>query len=438
MIRTTDNNGGEELLKLDASYCSDLDEIANRSLKVLAKDYPDLLVFPRHLGQYKDDIEKSYIFSLYDSKLTTYNTMGFIGRNKTQLTIASRFAKDDMHDFFLHYMLSKVLSLNIVNLDTATNRDNVENFLPYLFPAYLRRALSQGVFKEYCIHEYNNENVNGTIDIPRHIRLNFPFNGKISYNVREYSFDNSITELIRHTIEYLKTTDIGNSILTRDQTMRYDIQKIIRYTPSYNKNERKKIINKNKKPLRHPYFVEYLPLQRLCLQILSRWKISFGTDKDRIHGLLFNGAWLWEEYLNTILKDHFKHPRNKTKEGKDHLFISSEGAPCQEIYPYFIGKNNGTIADAKYKRLENRNEEYGRDDYYQILAYMYRYKSKHGFLLFPHPKELFESNYSLKDNSEVKLTKLGLAIPQHCDSFKDFREQINRNEENFLEKICKS
>ena len=437
MIRTTDNNGGKELSKIDVQQCTDLDEIANKSLAVLIEENPDLLVFPQHLGQYKDDIGKSYIFSLHDNKLTTYNTMGFIGRNKTQITIASRFAKDDKRDYFLHHMLCKVLSLNIVNLDTTTDRDNVENFLPYLLPVYLNRALSQGIFKEYRRLEFNNENVNGAIDIIRHIRSNIPFAGKFSYNAREYSFDNDVTELIRHTIEYLKTTGIGNSILTSDKYTSYDMQKVIEHTPSYSKNERRKIIIKNRKPLRHPYFTKYLPLQRLCLQILSYWKISFGADKDKIRGLLFDGAWLWEEYLNTILKDHFKHPRNKTKEGREHLFIDSEGTPCQEIYPDFISKNSDviTIADAKYKRLENRNEEYGREDYYQIMAYMYRFKSKQGYMLFPHLKEIFCKKYSIKDNSEIKLTKLGLAIPQNCVSFKEFRKQIEKNEETFLKKM---
>jgi hypothetical protein len=57
-----------------------------------------LLVFPQTLGQYRDDVEKSHIFSLYEDNLTTYNLMGFIGRNSSQLTISSRFGKSTQID----------------------------------------------------------------------------------------------------------------------------------------------------------------------------------------------------------------------------------------------------------------------------------------------------------------------------------------------------
>ncbi|MDR2444396.1 MAG: hypothetical protein LBD44_00465, partial [Spirochaetaceae bacterium] len=56
-----------------------------------------------------------------------------------------------------------------------------------------------------------------------------------------------------------------------------DVQNIIDYTSLYNKKDLRKVIDKNRKPVRHPYFTEYLPLQRLCLQILRREKLSFGT-----------------------------------------------------------------------------------------------------------------------------------------------------------------
>jgi 5-methylcytosine-specific restriction endonuclease McrBC regulatory subunit McrC len=360
--------------------------------------------------------------------------MGFIGRNDTQLTIYSRFAQNspnNKHDYFLHYMLGKVLSLNVVNLDTTKDSEGIEDFLPYIFPAYLKKALAQGIYKQYHLNEYNNANVRGVIDISRHIRLNTPFVGNIAYSTREYGYDNEMTELIRHTIEYLRASPMGSTVLTTDVDMRSDVQKIMDCTQAYSKNDRRKIINANLKPIRHPYYTDYFPLQRLCLQILGHEKISFGTDKDKIHGLLFDGAWLWEEYLNSILKNNFLHPRNKTKEGMKHLFVDTKGRNKQEIYPDFISKNKTLIADAKYKHLEYSNQEYDRNDYFQVITYMYRFQAKHGFLLFPHPQKSFSELYIIK-NTEGKLTKLGLAIPWQTNSFKDFSEQINENEEKFV------
>jgi 5-methylcytosine-specific restriction endonuclease McrBC regulatory subunit McrC len=260
--------------------------------------------------------------------------------------------------------------------------------------------------------------------------MNIPFEGNIAYRVREYSYDNNITELIRHTIEHLKTSVMGSAVLTADPDIRSDVQKIINYTPSYNKNNRCRIINANRKALQHPYFTEYLPLQRLCLQLLRYEKVSFGAEKDKIYGLIFDGAWIWEEYLNTLLASDFSHPNNKTKEGREYLFCDDTGKEMQEIYPDFIGWDKGIIADAKYKHLESHNHKYRREDYFQIITYMYRFHSNHGFLLFPHQEHPFCKNYTIKDN-KGRLTILGLAIPQQEDSFKDFCEQMRKNEKNF-------
>jgi len=449
-MRTTDNNCGKSLAEIlggdvSPTIKNDLSKIANKNLFDLQKDNHDLLVFPQKFNTYHDDIDKLQICSLYDDnkKLKTYNFMGFIGINDTQLTISSRFTPNANHDYFLHYMLGKVLSLNIVNLDTTKNNEGIEDFLPYLFPAFLKKAISQGIYKEYRRNEYNNANVRGVIDIPRNIRLNLPFTGNIAYNTREYCYDNTMTELIRHTIEHLRTLPMARTVLTSTTDTRSDVQQIIDCTRSYNKNDRRKIINANLKPFRHPYYTDYLPLQRLCLQILKHEKVSFGDDKDKIHGLVFDGAWLWEEYLYSILKEYFSHPRNKTGEEKKYLFEDSEGYKKQEIYPDFINKSKKIIADAKYKRIEKNSEEHGREDYFQIITYMYRFKAKHGFLLYPypeniilHPENFICDKYSIIE-TEGQVIKLGLAISKESEDekYETFCHNIIKNEKAFLSKL---
>lgn len=102
--------------------------------------------------------------------------------------------------------------------------------------------MGQGLYKEYRRKYYNDSNVRGTIDINRHIQENIPFCGTIAYNTKEYCYDNSITELIRHTIEYIKTTSIGYTILSSDRIVEDCVRVIVSYTPSYNRSERTKII----------------------------------------------------------------------------------------------------------------------------------------------------------------------------------------------------
>ncbi|HUM52228.1 MAG TPA: hypothetical protein PK431_10450 [Chitinophagales bacterium] len=433
-MRTTDNNGGKSLIGIDNLNITDLSCIANRNLIDLQKENPDLLVFPHSFGQYRDDVEKAHIFSLDEENLTTYNLMGFVGRDSSQLTISSRFAKDDNNDYFLHYMLQKVFSINLLKFDQTPNRENIWDFLLYLFPYYLKKAYSQGLYKAYKKEEYNDSNVKGAIDVKRHILKNIPFIGKIAYTTREHSYNNNLTQLIRHTVEYIKTHPFGSGVLTNDSEVRDIVSKFIFVTDkTYNNNSRQKIISANLKPVSHPYFTEYAALQKICLKILRHEKITFGKEKDKVYGLLFDGAWLWEEYLNTILKDNFIHPENKTGKNRHYLFEN-----FQSIYPDFISRTDPkSVGDAKYIPLGEQqgyseNSERATSIYYKTIAYMYRFSSNSGFLLFPNQETSFFKTYRIKETDGI-LNKIGLAIPQTSENFKEFIKTMNTNERELLQ-----
>ena len=78
------------------------------------------------------------------------------------------------------------------------------SLLLFLFPRYLKDALRKGLFKTYIRSQYNDNHVAGSMDIPRHISKNTPFVGNVAYSQREYSYDNALTELVRHTIEFIQ------------------------------------------------------------------------------------------------------------------------------------------------------------------------------------------------------------------------------------------
>lgn len=388
IITTTDNNCGKEvkdlIIKCDdniekahafGSITKDINRVANETIKNLCEK-ENVILFPQNTA---DKIEDKNIFTLSsDNKLTTNNIMGFIGVNDTSINIKSRFANYSDEDYFLHYMLCKVFSINVVNLETHSSKDKVLDFLIYLFPYFFNRALRQGVFKKYQKYKYNDSNIKGAIDIKRHIRKNIPFMCKIAYNARDHSYDNHITQLIRHTIEYIKTKHHGNTVLSSLET-KDNVSKIFSSTALYNKNERDKIINKNIKSSSHPYFYEYLPLQKICMQILRHDKNKIGSDKDKIYGILFDGSWLWEEYLNKVLEGKFIHTENKQSKGKIPLFENNNKYRC---YPDFYCKDKKIVMDAKYKRI-NKSEETDKGDLYQLITYMHILKSDNGVLIYP-------------------------------------------------------
>ena len=435
MITIQDNNYQGKVCSLHD--VADLLSIGNKSIRQLCDENEHLLVFPLSIDDTDDRIGDSTIVDIYAEdenfvRIKSGNIMGFVGRKNQQMKIYSRFDNQE-HDYFLHYMLQKVFSFNIFNLDFTSSEDNVFEFLVYMFPAMLKIAMRQGVYKEYRRFRHNDANVRGTIDISRHIRENIPFRGTVAYNTREFSFDNSITELIRHTIEYIKTIPSGDIILSSDKTVEDCIKKIVSYTPSYSHTERIKIIQDNLLPCNHPFYKEYTALQKLCVQILRQEEIKYGTDDDRIYGILFDGAWLWEEYLNTLLCEKgFIHPENKLGTGSIYLF--EHGG---QRFPDFWKQD--IVLDAKYKKLAiNGNRlDIERDDVHQIMAYMYRLKAPKGGIICPYvgdDNKVISQNMH-KDSYLGSLSLYALAIPKNCISYEDFVKRIVDNERVLLEEL---
>ena len=360
--------------------------------------------------------------------------MGFIGYRNTQVSIRSRFAQSDSNDFFLHYMLQRVFAINLFDLKFGTSNEGVFDFLIYLFPSYLKRAMRQGIYKEYQTRNYNDSNVRGRIDVARHIRKNIPFTGKVAYTAREYATDNHVTQLVRHTIDYIAGHSFCGNILHNDEDTRDAVSRICQATPTYNRNDLRHVINLNLHPMHHPYFDEYINLQRLCLQILRHEEIKYGyDDSNQIYGILYDGAWLWEEYLNTVLRDiGFKHPKNKTFEGGKRIFADDiKEKTAKKAMPDF--HRNDIILDAKYKRYSNW-DDISRDDCFQLLAYMYLYETENGGFMVPVENPNIKTTRPLNGRSGT-MSIFGMNVAANCNSFKDFRTHMAKEEKLLKEKI---
>ena len=71
--------------------------------------------------------------------------------------------------------------------------------------------------------------------------------------MNEYSFDNKITQLIRHTIEFIQQHKYAQGILNLDSETQSCVNQILQVTPSYEYGQRISTVNKNLKPFSHPY-----------------------------------------------------------------------------------------------------------------------------------------------------------------------------------------
>lgn len=326
------------------------------------------------------------LFRKLGSQWFTGNFVGVLSLgNDSCIEIYSRF-EDVKHKFaFINHMLNKIYDLNDWLLTQGGNNKtdlNLDLLLKLSFLSKLKNAYREGEYKSYEKVHKNDTAPRGTIDIARHIKLNLcPENYKVAYSYNEYTSKNSYIYLVRLCYEMLfekgkkpKGKEVDDLLFKSQDYWSYDKRQII------HKNENK--------PITSPLFKCHRDLQKFCLDVLKHKKMtldSFGTE-DGKYGVLIDCAWLWEEYVATLLKDYFIHKTMSSKE-KDYLFADEKGKPFQRIIPDYVGKNSlPVIADAKYMDLYGRRDlqdEQRNSVYYKTVMYMLRYQAKLGMIFYP-------------------------------------------------------
>ncbi|MCP8993409.1 3-isopropylmalate dehydrogenase [Streptococcus sp. CF9-1] len=431
-MQLTDNQQGLNKEEFITEYPKISQVLLDRTLDNLSQE-DSIFIFPNDLKNSPDLDKDQKILETVNQKIKTGNVIGFLGCGQERLTISSRFSsKSD--DYFLHYLLQKVLNINLTSLEVGLSREErLYQLLMYLFPKYLQAALRKGHYKEYQRFFHNDSHVNGVVDVGNHLKKNLPFTGNVAYTTREFAFDNPMMQLIRHTIEFMKNQkSIGRGVLENLSTSRENVAEIVRVTPSYKIANRAKVIRRNQdKPLRHAYFREYRKLQELCLMILNREEHGLGYQEQKIHGILFDVAWLWEEYVHTLLPKDFIHPRNKDKTDGISVFSNRE----RKVYPDFYDRERKIILDAKYKKLELTEKGINRDDLFQLISYAYILQAEKAGLIFPSIDQTVSSEIGKVEGYGVLLKKWSIQIPQKTSSYSEFYEMLGVSEKIFQNNI---
>ena len=427
-MRITDNQ--HKIVKEDfvAEYPKLSQALLDRTLDNFSRE-GNIFIFPNDLTHTPDLDKDQKIFETVNQEIKTGNVVGFLGYGQERLTISSRFS-DESNDHFLHYLLQKVLNINLTSLDVGLSpEDKLYQLLIYLFPKYLEAAMRKGLYKEYQRFSHNDSHIKGVIDVVDHLKKNLPFTGNIAYTTREFTYDNTMMQLIRHTIEYIKNQKSFGVLLDSN---RENIIEITRVTSAYKLADRAKIIRGNQsKPIRHAYFHEYRKLQELCLMILNQEKHGLGYQEQKIHGILFDVSWFWEEYVYTLLPKGFIHPRNKDKTDGISVFSNRE----RKVFPDFYHKELKIVLDAKYKELEFTEKGINREDLFQLISYSYILKAEKASLVFPSKHKVVDNEIGKLAGYGAMLKKLSIQIPQKASSYNEFYEMLGKSEKIFQNNI---
>ena len=351
----------------------------------------------------------------YDVTIRTFNLVGFLQVGSVPISITSRFCQGTEHeDYLLRGLLYAVQKLPVIASEhTATQGTELElAFL--LFAPFLQQAVAQGIYRTPQQQRFNEPKIHGAVDIAAQLKYNLPFNGLITSTNRMATCDNPLNRLICHAAAKMRLHPLGQKLISYLPALKRNLQLIEQCAPSYRDYEIAATIHANSRPLTHPFFTNYEPLRRLCLQIIKEESPLYAMPvEDRVTGLLCDIARLYEDWIALQLHElNFVHADNVERQHPIYL-AQNRGLPRYPDF-YNISVTNGNMVfDAKYKR---GNSSFLREDIHQVITYMYSICASCGGLIFPQLER--EVAYKL-NGYNGKLLLLSLDWPEQITSIEE-------------------
>ena len=373
------------LTRFNGKTLSQLRQISNGSLLTL--------------GDIANDTAEQAFFQLFDPRfipershpesfaLETSNLMGVLKFRHpakdcaVQMEIHSRFDRDD-RQLFLNYMLSKIFQVDFMELVSAGSDHIWEILLAIMFCRKLKDAVPAGLYKEYRTFAENDLNFRGRLDLSRHLRQNYPLGDKIASSYRAITFDNPINHLLRSAVELICRKYPALSAF--DPDTRDFLTELKSATATWSSGRVRDLLRHPscRNRIRHPYFAAYFEeLRILAKMLLEGDSLSiYSASSEEVSGVVFDGAWLWEMYIASLLeKEGFLHAQYG-RTGAIDIFKGAKTGMSQ-MYPDFYSQKDKIVLDTKYKRAHD-----GREDLLQLLSYVFITGSRRCGLIYP-PQE---------------------------------------------------
>lgn len=432
---SNDKTEGLDGQKIGESERKLLEKFGSKKLKDLAVEANSFVVLNE--GHLDDSSRKEQPFFTFVKKdddsfhLDTGNLMGvlrFCDKEKgasVQVEVLSRFDKGG-NNFFLNYLLSKAFNCALGAEPVSAQRSSLlDILLDIVFVRRLGEASKAGLLRHYREYRNNDWNFKGSLDLARHIRENVPLMHGIAYRKREIDLDVPVNRMIlmaaltvnrRHPEFFEGDRDASDALrqLRMGVTDERDLRTLLSRRDC-------------REPVTHPFFREvWEPLRQIARMILEdeQWTLfSQDATEDEVSGVVFDGSWLWEEYLAHVLsRKGFRHcVKGKSPEGMLYSLKNSRtGRSVGPMFPDFVLKEGGRylqIADAKYKQPGLL-----RDDRLQMIAYAHVFEAKTVRVIYPPPldeaeKKQRKSDASSEDEQLEDATGQNLQPSEFEDSF---------------------
>lgn len=339
-----------------------------------------------HFSTKRIDDEEPFAF--YDYGVKQWRAGRWIGtaseKGVCNITVVPRFGNKSLFS-----MLEEIFSINILDNPSALENDNTSELIKLLIPLIWANKLNEanryGVPRTTTDVIHKGPSVKGRLLVRPSIRPFFIQNEVVSAS-REKQVDATICRII------FRAHNIINTIYTKNYLaeMSENAQDAIRHFQEANISDT---------PVsEHDYLgIRYRSIYESWREIVDfSWKIinhhDFGqqeSETQKGYGLFFDMAEIWEMYLRSLLKHEFPDWKvwtveESTIETYEHQFFG------RKIIPDIVMErgNDVMIFDAKWKKMEFKQNDVDRGDFFQIHTYMQYFQTlgknvKVGGLLYP-------------------------------------------------------
>ena len=320
-----------------------------------------------------------------DAAEPTIQTGNYVGRfsyQKAAFDIRSRFG-----DAFMQRMLNFANDIFIDDGFSPAERiaadklDYARALLYMMFVQALEKAFLLGLPKAYRSVRRHEPVVRGRIDVPRFVRDDIPFVGKLSTVAREQDASQAIVDVLAKAIRVIGQNG-GEQMLRRISHVRTHVgerrsgRPVTRATVAGAQSD---------KSLLNPVFAPYrkvLELAAMIIDLEAARQDPSGTTSAP--GFLVNVAELFEIYVGKLLARHFPAWRVASPA----IFLHAGRFYERNIIPDIVMEHEDglrvAVLDTKYKRMQFRGRDrFGagdvdREDYFQISTYMSHFRLQPG------------------------------------------------------------
>lgn len=284
---------------------------------------------------------------------------------------------------------------------SKSNKNSEFALFEYLFLTSLQKAAKMGFPQKYKMQKYHDLKIHGSVNSPALIKNDIPFKGKLSSIKNERKYDQEIIDVLYYAL-FLCRKDLMNLQFSNLGFIKSELK-------SYYSGKKPSALTidkaKNASVLSNPLFKDFKRALSLAEIVIRKNDSENSVSRTNgISGYLIDISELWEVYLAGILRKSLPDDWNLYSQEKINLYKNTFFP--RSNYPDIVlrktdGDKTEVIAvDAKFKKMEFKNEDVDRTDLFQIHSYAFYYNQlpnhnvKACALIYPLKKDSWQEENS--------------------------------------------